>query len=347
MDPAVRFVVVVEPGADLDALNRLTTEFFGRRASTQLRFAELRSMSVFAQDNARSARDDAGQPVLMIPRSFRRGSERERDELTPAEAERVLGIPVRRTRLMWEGGNLVCDGHRCLVGVDTIAANIASFGLTSDETLQVLASDFGVDVKPLGNLERARFDSSDGTMLESGQASFHIDLDVSLLGRVGRARRPRALVADASRGLDLLPAVLGTPSLFTGRFLPPARARDYIRAEYDAYARQRHPQLLAYASTLEQLGYRVFGMPDLRIDASENVFASTNLDFGYCNVLPGLRHGRPAVHYLPWGIPALDRAAAARLREAGVEPVRVSTPTVANALMLLCGGLHCFCGTLT
>ena len=46
-------------------------------------------------------------------------------------------------------------------------------------------------------------------------------------------------------------------------------------------------------------------MPDLRIDPDENVFASTNLDFANCNVLPGLRRGQPSVHYLPLAIPML------------------------------------------
>ena len=180
----------------------------------------------------------------------------------------------------------------------------------------------------------------------SGQPAFHIDLDVALLGRFGRHRRPCALVADPVRGLDALRSVLAKRSLFTGSFLPASQAKQYVRAEYEAYARKRYRSLLGYAATLERLGYRVVGMPDLRIDPAENVFASTNLDFGYCNILPGRRRGRPAVHYLPWGIPALDLAAAARFRAAGVQPVSVGTPAVANALMRLQGGLHCFCGAL-
>jgi hypothetical protein len=52
------------------------------------------------------------------------------------------------------------------------------------------------------------------------------------------------------------------------------------------------------------------GGSDLRIDPVENVFVSTNLDFGYCNVLRGLRRSRQAVHYLHWGFPALDKVSA-------------------------------------
>ena len=346
VDPAVRFVVVVEPGADLDALRRLVREFFSPSASDRVRFAELRAITVFAQDNARPARDGSGRSVLLIPRSFSRGSTREEDELAPGEAERALGVPVVRSRLIWQGGNIVHDNHQCLVGVDTIAENMTRFGLTAGETTTLLSAELGVEVTVLGDSRRARFDHIKEAMVPSGQAAFHIDLDVALLGQFGRHRKPCALVADPIRGLDGLSAVLARHSLFTGLFVPALRAKEYIRAEYEAYARQRHPQLLGYAATLERLGYRVVGVPDLRIDPAENVFASTNLDFGYCNVLPGLRRGRPAVHYLPWGIPVLDRAAAARFRTAGVEPVRVGTPAVANALMRLEGGLHCVCGAL-
>jgi hypothetical protein len=76
-----------------------------------------------------------------------------------------------------------------------------------------------------------------------------------------------------------------------------------------------------------------------------DVFKGVNLDFGYCNVLPGLRHGRPAVHYFRSGIRSLDGGAAARTQRAGVDAVPVSTPDVASALMLLQGGLHCCCGS--
>jgi len=85
-------------------------------------------------------------------------------------------------------------------------------------------------------------------------------------------------------------------------------------------------------------------MPDLRVSRLEAVFTTANLDFSYCNVLPGLHRGRPAVHYLPWGIRALDATADERLGAAGVTPVRVrARGDLANELVKLCGGLHCLC----
>ena len=345
LDPATRFVVVVEPGANLDALNALATRFHPA-AAARVRFVPLRCITVFAQDNARAARDRDGRPVMLVPRGFGAGGHRAEDELDPAGAEHAFGVRVLRSRLFWEGGNVVHDAVRCLVGVDTLAENAARLGLAFEEVIAMLAGEFGVPVTPLGRASASRFDPMTGRQAESGQASFHIDLDVSLLGQVGRGRRPRALVADAARGLDYVAAVLGVRRLISGHFLPPADIRRHLRAEYEASAEARHPLLREYASLVEGLGYRVIGMPDLRIAPEMDVFQRVSLDFGFCNVLPGLRRGRPAVAHFVSGVRALDADAGRRFRLAGVAPVPVCAPEVASALRLLQGGLHCCVGTM-
>jgi hypothetical protein len=345
LDPSTSFVVVVEPGADFDALNRLAARLHAT-ATARVRFVPLRCISVFAQDNARAARDEAGRPVLLVPRGFRDGASRAEDALDPDEAARVFGVPVRRSRLYWEGGNVVHDEQRCFVGVDTIAENVARLGLSAGEVVALLEAEFGLPVAPLGRSDAARFDPDDPEGGRSGQASFHVDLDVALLGRFGSARRPRALVADVARGLDFAGDVLAARRVTAGHFLPPRDIRRHLRAEYEASAAQRLPLLLEYADTLGRCGYRVVGVPDLRVEPRMNVFGRVNLDFGYCNVLPGLHRGRPAVYHFVSGVARLDADAAARVRLAGVEPVAVSTPDVASALRLLQGALHCCCGSM-
>jgi hypothetical protein len=184
-------------------------------------------------------------------------------------------------------------------------------------------------------------------MVTSGQASYHLDLDVSLLGRVGRQRRPVALIAEPAQGLRFLGRVLGHRTTFSRHLIPDGSARELLATEYETAARERQPVLAAYRTMLEKLGYRLIGMPDLRLPAKGGLLGAARLDFSYCNVLPGLHAGRPAVHYLPVGIRPLDLQAEARFRAAGAHPVRVSiNHGIADALMRNSAGLHCVCGPL-
>lgn len=103
LDRTTEFVVVVEPGADLDALAKIAGRL-DAAAQARIRFVPLRTISVFPQDNARAARDARGRAVLLVPRSFRATGARADDEIDPSVAERAFGVPVRRSRLYWEGG---------------------------------------------------------------------------------------------------------------------------------------------------------------------------------------------------------------------------------------------------
>ena len=345
LDPATTFVVVVEPGANIEALAHLTDRF-AKGASSRVRFVTMRTSTVFAQDNARAARDATGRPVMLVPRAFRAADARAEDELNPELAAQAFGVPVHRSRLYWEGGNVVHTNDRCFVGVDTLAENKARLGLTREELLQLFEVEFGLPITALGQPDTANYGAVEERSTSSGQASFHIDLDVSLLGNFGRTRAPRALLADAARGLDFVDDVLAVRSLVRGHFLPPRAIRTHLRAEYEAYASARHPMLLGYAETLASAGYRVVGVPDLRFDPKMDVFRRVNFDFGYCNVLTGLKNGRPAVYHFVSGVRRLDKDAASRMRLEGVLPVAVSTPEVSSALMLLHGGLHCCCSAM-
>ncbi len=262
-------------------------------------------------------------------------------------AERALGIKVIRSALYWHGGNLVHDGERCLIGADTIAENRARLGLTNEEVVESFAAELGTEVAVLGDLSAARFDGAEERLAHSGQSVFHIDLEVALLGRFGAHRRPVALLADSAQGRRMLGHVLADEAVLARHFIPGNGARALVAAEFRAVAGERERMVRRDAATLRGLGYRVVGIPDLALRPRANAFGALNLDFGYCNVLPGLNRGRPAVHYLPWGIRALDQRAEACFRAAGVAPVRVSDdPALANTLTQMAAGLRCFCGPL-
>ena len=199
----------------------------------------------------------------------------------------------------------------------------------------------------LGRPAKGRFDREHNRWRASGQASYHLDLDVVLLGRAA-GKGPTAVVADLEAGLAFLPAVLEHHSPGAPPYLATARAKRLLAAEYRLTARQRSPMLASYAAVLERRGYRAVRVPQLQTRGTqEGPGGLPGQDLVYCNVLPGLNRGRPAVHYTPWGIPVLDEAAAQAFRRAGVRPVPVSrTPYLAAAMMDRAAGLRCFCGTL-
>jgi hypothetical protein len=344
LDPSVRVVVLLDPQTNAADVRRLAHELLGRQP--RVRLVPVDFATIFARDNALAARDARGRPALLVPRAVRT----EWDSGAPAfgaSAARHLGARLVRSRLYWHGGNVLFDGEALVIGADTVAENVTRLGLTGDEVLRLLAAELGREVVVLGTPAGARFDHDGNRVEPSGQASYHVDLDVALLGRPGGGP-PTALVADPRLGLALLPGVLARGSLTLSPHLPPARAREQAAREYRAAAREREPLLREYRRRLAGLGYRVVGVPELRTrPRRERVLGVTNLDAVYCNVLPGLNRGRPAVHYLPWGIPPLDAAAERAFRAAGTRPVRVSrTPELANAMMQRAAGLRCFCGAM-
>jgi len=236
----------------------------------------------------------------------------------------------------------VHDATHCLVGADTIAENRARLGLTTAETLAILRAELGRDVRVLGEPARARLDQDAERVVRSGQAAYHLDLDVALLGRVGPGGQLVALLADPALGLALLPRVLAHPRLVAAHFAARPHARRLLAAAYRREAVRRMPWLRMYRRQLVALGYRVVGVPDLRTDPRANLQGVANLDVSCCNVVPARRGRTPVVYYATWGIPALDRVAVARYRSAGVEPRAVGEDgELAHELMRLHAGLRC------
>jgi len=340
IEPGVALGVLAEPGADLRHLRRLVRAVAGRR---RVPIGTAAAATVYARDPALPARDRRGRPALLVPRGFR--PERAMPLRALAARRGALGVPVRRSLLYWEGGNIVHDAARCLVGADTIAENRARLGLPHAETLAILRAELGRDVRVLGEPARARLDPDAERVVRSGQAAYHLDLDVALLGRVGPDGQLVALLADPALGLALLPRVLAHPRLLAAHFAPRRDARRLLAAAYRREAVRRMPSLRTYRRQLVALGYRVVGVPDLRTDTRTNLQGIANVNVTCCNVLPARRGRIPVVYYLPWGIPALDRAAVARYREAGVAPRAVSDDgELAHELMRLHAGLRCLTG---
>jgi len=345
LDPSVRLVTIVDPETDARELRRLAGVIIGR--GSRVRFLTMDFATIFARDNAMAATDRDGHRVLLIPRAFRTLTNDGLEPLDVRATERRLGVRVVRSRLYWHGGNILFDGETLAIGADTIAENATRLGLTRGEVSDIFVAELGQQVTVLGNPARGHFDTDRNRVVASGQASYHIDLDVALLGRTRRHGRT-ALLADPHLGLAQLPAVLDRRWPGSPPYLSSPSAQALIAREYRLTARQRDPALRAYGRVLIARGYRVVRVPQLQTRGTEEGPGGLpGQDFVYCNVLPGLNRGRPAVHYVPWGIPRLDAAARQSFLDAGVHPVRISrTAYLASAMMERAAGLRCFCGTL-
>ena len=343
LDAESIITVGVEPGPAAAELRRLAAIAVRRRR--RVRFAVVRSATTFARDHALAARSARGKPVLLVPRGFRPERGHAEAALDARRARSALDARIVRSAVYWQGGNILVDGHRCLVGADLVRENVARLGLTASEVLATLEAEFGAPVHVLGRVSDATFDAARERMRRSGQASYHIDLDVCLLGVIGRGP-PVALLSDPDLGLPLLGRVLADPSVRDVHGLG-ADGQRLLAREYRRVAAVRRPLLARYRRQLERLGYRVVGVPELRLERSHHVVGVDPLDATYCNALPALHRGRPALYYVPWGVPALDAAAERAMKRAGVLPVALTTSApLARGMMRLSAGLHCFCGPL-
>jgi hypothetical protein len=342
LDADGSITVMVEPGKAGAKLRKAAESI--TRDRNRVRFETGKAATAFARDHAVAAHDARGNPLLIIPRGFRPERGKEHRPLDERAARRALGVAVKRSLLYWEGGNVLFDGHRCLVGADLIRENIGRLGITRDEVIAILESELGVRCAVLGEISRGRFNGTQDHLERSGQASYHIDLDVTPLGFVDDGK-PVVMLSDPDLGLAVLPAALRHSRLSSTHGLAANVGARLQAEEYRRTAAERRPRLARYRRQLERLGYRVIGIPELRVEPVRSLAGVGNLDFGFCNVLPASHRGRPGVYYLPWGIPALDRAAAAQWRRAGVQPIPITKfSSLAHGMMALAAGLHCFVG---
>jgi hypothetical protein len=346
LDESVKLSVAVEPGGNLEALHEIIGGF-GKRAKERVSLIELQMTSVFAQDNARGAASENGDPLVLIPRGFRQEREREREALNTQLNLEQFQLPIVRSNLYWEGGNIINDDRCCFIGIDHIRENMTRLGLSKDEVLALFHAEFGSEIEFLGSFEDTAYHPGEFRPYSTGQASFHIDLDLHVLGKVADGKAPVALLASPEAGLTQLELVLERKQIVADHFLSAEDAREHIDIEYRAYAEERLERLHSYRASLENRGYRVVDVPDLRIDPRDNLFSTRNLDFIYCNVISANHSGVPTIFYLPYNLEPLDALAEKAYRETGCNVVRVSkTGRLANFLMLFNGGLRCACSQI-
>ncbi len=345
LDDSVRLVVAVRPGTDLGAMRDLLRRW--GHPVRRVRWAEAAVPSLFAQDNAVTLIGDRGKRSLLLPRKDNRigllPGVRRRD------LERAYGLSMRRSRLYWDGGNLCRDGSHCLVGANTLAQNMVENKRSAASVRRGLSQTFGGPVTVLGDVDEAlHFERNRSKnlrfALEGGQADFHLDLDISLLGRMRAGEPPVAALASTEIDLDLVDDILERDELFVDHFLPPGEMRRIFLSNLGVGQRRRATYLAHYRDELERLGYRVVEIPDFRLLPDLNYLGRLNFTFNYLNVIAARNASGEAVcYYLSYGLDRIEQRVEEVYAAVGVRAIAVNpeSPVTGNDIMLLRGGLHC------
>ncbi|MFA7481010.1 MAG: hypothetical protein WC314_10945 [Vulcanimicrobiota bacterium] len=343
LPPSISFCILVKPGFDEKSTRNFLSRFPGY-ARDRISFFPHGHQTLFAQDNGRLATAPGGTRVLLTPGHL--------SAHRPGDALLTGPLPLIRSRLHWEGGNLLCDGHFVFVGANAVAANMRGLGLTEAQVVSAFACEMGYPVQVLGDVSAARNAILKGERglavahaVDGGQADFHIDLDCCLLGE-DEKKQPRVALADPELGLDYLHSLLGLDHLFEGHSLDPTSARTLFRRSLEDSVARRTPLLAQYAEVFEKAGYRVVRIPDIRLVSDFNYLARVNTTFSYCNALPLSLEGRPTVALLACGFPHLEAEVERIYADLGVDVLKLGDRTMAEDLLSMRGGLHCFCSAM-
>ena len=344
LPPTVSFCALVKPGFD-ESRTRDFMERFEGYSETRVTFFQHGHQTLFAQDNGRLAIVPGGTKVLLTPGGL--STHRPGDVLVAAP------IPLVRSRLIWEGGNLLCDGRFSVVGANSIAANMRGFGLTEEQVVRAFALETGYRVHVLGEVEKAVAALVRGERggavshaVDGGQADFHIDLDCCLLGAPADGP-PRVAVADPELGLSYLHQAMALDHLFSGHCLGATEARELFQRAVEDSVIRRAPILADYCRTLRAAGYEVHRVPDIRLVSDYNYLGRVNTTFGYCNALALRLEGRPTLALLSCGMEEMEAEVERVYCGLGVDVLWLGDRHMAEDLLSMRGGLHCFCSILS
>jgi methyltransferase family protein len=340
---SIKFHVLVKPGFD-ESVTREFLESFQGYTSHRVTFFEHGHQTLFAQDNGRLAVRPDGSQSILVPGYL--------STHRPADALVSAPLPLIRSRLHWEGGNVLCDGHRVLIGANSVATNMRAFGLTAEQVEQAFEAEMGFPVVTLGDVQAAFKGMVQGERgaavahaVDGGQADFHIDLDCCLLGAADCGTH-RVVLADPERGLNYLPEILEIDRLFQGHCVSPNLARKMFQQAAEDSVVRRGPLLDMYARALQAAGYQVCRVPDLRLISDVNYLARTQTMFSYCNALT-LRLGtRATVALLTCGVKELEAEVSRVYELQGVDVLWIGDRLMAEDLLSMRGGLHCFCSVM-
>ncbi len=350
--PAVEHIVnalAADVAVDILTNDRAAFRVVNNPAPGRIRFLELppgAAITIWPQDPFLVLRPPApgARPVLLASRDFDRAGDAGIAPLLAAER----GYELRQSSLFFEGGNVVSDESRVLIGANTIRYNAIHMGVSDNEAGLAFQGELGKPVLVVGPYP---------------QPVAHIDMMLTPLGD------GRIAVADAAAGIAIAEAALdkdpesvaaferhckeqffGHPQIHQvagadGEAITPPPLEGRTR-ELLAINRRVAPLLDAIAASLADAGYEVlripfyFGGPEGRpgrfADAGASVAAFPMLT--YNNALLETRDGVRRVYLPRYGWRAMDEAAQQAWKSAGfaVTPVAGLTTSAMYGGALRC-----------
>ena len=283
----------------------------------RVRFLDLpfeNPLTIWTQDPFLVLAGPGDDVTLLTSKEFERAD----DRLMADAIARETGYRTRPSGLFFEGGNIVSDRDRILIGANTIRRNAAALDVAESEVVLRFEEELGRPVLVVGPFP---------------QPIAHIDMMLTPLG--GR----RIAVADASAGARIAEHAMkhdprsvtafetwcekhffGHPAIqeLAGAdgVLPVPEVRGRTREMID-HSRRVAPLLDNVARSLEQQGYRVervpflFGGPEMRPPSEEadRVMRAAYPMLTYNNVVLEDDDAGQAVFLPRYGWPAMDDAA--------------------------------------
>ena len=88
-------------------------------------------------------------------------------------------------------------------------------------------------------------------------------------------------------------------------------------------------------------------VPDIRLVSDYNYLGRVNTTFGYCNALALRLEGRPTLALLSCGMEEMEAEVERVYCGLGVDVLWLGDRHMAEDLLSMRGGLHCFCSILS
>lgn len=306
--------------------------------------AEEVNLNVWSQDGSKPLADT--HATLTKPYENRV----EMDYISSTKALRNIGIEAKSGDLYFEGGNVIVSSRHVFIGTDIVSEIMFVFGISRNEALKALETEFNSSVVEIGIPQFLEGDLK--------QIDFHIDLSMAVV-RNKTSNRETAIIQSPVKLFEEILGVSNVMDISAPEF--DSLVLGYLRSikeQIDKRARRnlsnneqqfltevsntsfyrllkREKMFRVLAKQMKDLGYDVERVPGLTRVGQNN---SVSRIFNYTNIVVDMEH----IIAPQLGIPQLDNMAYETFRGLGYTVIPMSS---APQFLIDGGGIRCACET--